>query len=333
MISRNAREALFYDKLDDGRVRCRLCPNLCVIGDGSPGRCMVRKNESGKLFTHSYGNTVTVAIDPIEKKPLYHFYPGTQITSTGANGCNLKCLHCQNWTISQEETRTTNVTPEQLVQAALDNDSIGIAFTYTEPMIWFEYIMDAAPLCREVGLKVVLVTNGYVNEAPLEELLAVTDAMNVDLKGIRPEFYKRICKGKIEPILSNIRRIAGAGVHLEVTNLVIPTLNDADDDLSALADFVASVSEMIPLHLSAYRPEYKLDIPATPLETLLRAQEIAEKRLKYVYLGNVRAPGGGDTRCPSCGSLLINGSGYRRLTSGLDGTRCRACGFETGIIR
>jgi len=327
------KPAAYADEIKPGTIVCRLCPANCRLTEGKHGICGSRSMQQGRLVTDNYGELVTLAVDPIEKKPLYHFYPGAEITSTGANGCNLKCLHCQNWTISQEETHTTNVSPERLVQAALQHDSIGIAFTYTEPMIWFEYIMDTAPLCREAGLKVVLVTNGYVNEAPLEELLAVTDAMNVDLKGIRPEFYKRICKGKVEPILSNIRRIAGAGVHLEVTNLVIPTLNDADDDLTALADFVASVSDMIPLHLSAYRPEYKLDIPATPLETLLRAREIAEERLKYVYLGNVRAPGGDDTRCPSCGSLLIKRSGHRRFIDGLDGTRCRACGFETGIIR
>ncbi len=323
--------AAFGHKRESGKIECRLCPAHCKLGEGKYGICGSRFVQDGALMTDNYGELVTLAIDPIEKKPLYHFFPGSSIVSTGANGCNFKCLNCQNWAISQEKTRTTSVEPGRVVEAAAQNGSIGLAFTYTEPMIWFEFIRDTAPLLRQAGLKVVLVSNGYVDPEPLEELIPLMDAINVDLKGIRPDFYRRVCKGKIEPILNNIRRIAESPVHLEITNLIIPGLNDSDKDLTDLFDFVASVSAMIPLHLSAYHPDFKLDIDATPPETLLRARDLARERLKYVYLGNIAADS--DTRCPSCGSLLIKRQAYRTLVTGLDGTACAACGLATGMVR
>lgn len=323
--------AAYFEQLEGGAVICRLCPAECRLAEGKVGICRCRFNKGGELLTDSYGEVVTIAVDPIEKKPLYHYYPGSQILSTGPNCCNLGCLHCQNWTISQEAVRTVYMSPESLLQAALSHGSIGVAFTYTEPIMWFEYIKDVAPLLRANGLKVVLVTNGYVQPGPLEDLIGITDAMNVDIKGFRELFYRRICKGKLQPVLENIRRIAASGIHLELTNLIIPEENDSDEDLTALIDFVASVSPRIPLHFSAFHPDYKLHREATPVETLLRARKLAEGKLAYVYLGNVHLAGGSDTHCPECNNLLISRTGYRTVMSGIRGGHCSRCRAETDI--
>lgn len=327
------KPAAYAEKLEGGKVVCHLCPAECKLTEGKVGICRCRFNRNGELLVDNYGELVTLAIDPIEKKPLYHFYPTADILSTGPNGCNLGCVYCQNWTISQKKTKTTFLTPEQLVEAAKQHKSIGVAFTYTEPMIWYEYIMDTATLLRKAGLKTVLVSNGYINPEPLEDLVGVMDAINIDLKSMRADFYKKICKGKLEPVLHNIRRVAESEVHLEVTNLIIPTLNDSDQDLNDLVDFVASVSDMIPLHFSAYRPDYKLTIEATPIAAMLKARDVAQKKMKYVYLGNVLLDGCSDTFCPNCNRLLIQRSGYHTSVVGLKEGRCVACGFETGIVQ
>jgi pyruvate formate lyase activating enzyme len=327
------KPAAYWEKLEDGKVICKLCPAECRLTDGKVGICRSRFNRDGELVTDNYGELVSLAIDPIEKKPLYHFYPAADILSTGPNSCNLGCMHCQNWTISQRKAETTFFSPEQLVETAIQYKSLGVAFTYTEPMVWYEYIMDTAPLLRRASLKTVLVSCGYINPEPLEDLLGVMDAINIDLKSMRADFYKKICKGKLEPVLRNIRRVAESSVHLEVTNLIIPTLNDSDQDLNDLVDFVASLSDMIPLHFSAYRPDYKLTIKATPIDTMLRAREIARKKLKYVYLGNVLLEGSANTLCPNCGNLLIQRSGYYTSVVGLKEGCCAACGFKTGVIQ
>ena len=323
--------ARYAERLENNKVACHLCPVECRLTDGKLGVCRARFNKNGELVTSNYGELVTLAVDPIEKKPLYHFYPGTQIVSTGANCCNLGCRHCQNWQISKEETSTFYVSPEDLVTAAAKYDSIGVAFTYTEPVVWFEYIMDAAPLLKKAGLKVVMVSNGYINPEPLEQMLDVTDAWNIDLKGMNPQFYKRVCKGKLEPVLEAIRMVGNSSAHLEITNLIIPHENDSDEDLHKLVDFVASVSDMIPLHFSAYYPSYKMDHERTPISTLLKAREMARKSLKYVYLGNVATSDGSDTFCPHCGQLLIKRTGYMTTASGVKNGICTNCGFLTGI--
>ena len=327
------KEAAFYQALPDNRVQCDLCPAECKLDEGKAGICGCRFNKQGKLFTDNYGEVVTLAVDPIEKKPLYHFYPGTEILSTGANGCNLGCLHCQNWNISQTKIQTEYVAPETLVVMAQRHDSIGVAFTYTEPMIWYEYIMDAAPLLHQAGLKVVLVSNGYIMPEPLATMVEHIDAANVDLKSMRPEFYAKICKGKLEPVLQTIKTLAASPVHLEVTNLLIPGQNDSDGDISELVDFVASLSEDIPLHLSAYHPQYKLNVEATTADTMLRALGLARKKLKHVFLGNVALEDGSNSVCAECGVVLIERDGYRTNLVGLDGTRCAGCNRETGIVR
>lgn len=325
------KPAAYYHKVDQSTVVCDLCPADCRLIDGKTGICGSRFNRGGELFTDNYAELVTLAVDPIEKKPLYHFYPGTEILSTGPNCCNLGCLNCQNWSISQDKAPTIQFTPDRLVQAAIDHKSLGVAFTYSEPMLWFEYIMDAAPLLHANGLKVVLVTNGYINPKPLADMISVTDAMNVDLKGMSEDFYKRICKGRLQPVLDNVRQIAESHVHLELTNLIIPGENDSDDQLAELIDFVASLSESIPLHFSAYHPDFKMENPATPESTLIRARQMAAKKLCYVYIGNAAVPGGSDTRCPQCNYLLISRSGYQTSVTGLRDGRCISCGASVDI--
>jgi pyruvate formate lyase activating enzyme len=325
--------AAYYRKLEDDKVICELCPADCLLTKGKHGICRSRYNLDGELVTDNYGELVTLAVDPIEKKPLYHFYPGADIVSTGPNCCNLGCRHCQNWQIAKEKTTTFYLSPEKLAATALKYQSVGVAFTYTEPMVWFEYIMDAAPLLREAGLKVVLVSNGYINPDPLEQLLTVTDAMNIDVKSMSPKFYKRICKGKLQPVLDNVRRIGESPVHLEITNLLVPGENDSEAEIVELIDFVASISETIPLHFSAYYPSYKMDKEATSPSSLIRAKQLARESLSYVYLGNVSVAEGSDTFCPNCGSLLIQRTGYRTLIKGLDGSACTDCGYVTNIRR
>ena len=325
MISRNAIEALFYEKLEDGRVRCRLCPNLCVVKDGSSGRCMVRKNESGRLFTLSYGNTVTAAMDPIEKKPLYHFMPGSPILSIGPNGCTLTCDHCQNWRISQEEAQVRYISPEELVDLGGQDGSIGVAFTYTEPLIWFEYLLDALPLLADAGLKSVLVTNGYLNEEPARRIVPLVDAFNIDLKSFDDSFYRQYCGGSIAPVKAFIE-LAAEHAHIEVTCLVIPGLNDTKEEIGKMARWLAGISREIPLHLSRFFPRFRMDDrPPTPQETLEMAYGAAREYLDYVYVGNIFIEGTENTACPSCGTVAVLRSGYSAELRAAGG-KCASCG-------
>jgi pyruvate formate lyase activating enzyme len=323
----NEREALYYERLAGSKVRCRLCPHLCGIPDGGSGKCGIRVNRGGTLVAVSYGRTVAANVDPIEKKPLYHFFPGSVILSIGPNGCTLTCDNCQNWHISQERTSTRYLSPEELVELAGRGGSIGAAFTYTEPLLWFEYLKDAVPMLRAKGLKSVLVTNGFLNEEPAREIAPLIDAFNIDLKGIRNGFYREVCGGTVEPVKKFIE-IAAATSHVEVTNLVIPGRNDSDEDLTALVDWLAGVSPDIPLHFSRFFPQYRMtDLPPTPPETLRRAFAIARKRLTYVYVGNIFIDGTEDTRCPACGTTVVRRVGFDAEVLG-PGGRCPACGAQ-----
>jgi pyruvate formate lyase activating enzyme len=281
-------EALFYKNIGDATVRCLLCPHSCVIGDDKIGLCGVRANKGGKLYAANYGRVASVALDPIEKKPLYHFHPGSFILSAGTVGCNLSCLFCQNWSISKEvQTPTEPMDPQSLISRAQKLDSFGIAYTYNEPFVWYEFVLQTAKLAKSAGLKNVLVTNGYVSPEPLCQLLPYIDAMNIDLKSIRDGFYKKVCLGSVGPVLETIRTCA-KDCHIELTNLIIPTLNDTEEELTELVGWIHdNVGELCPLHFSRYFPCYKMTLPPTPLHTLKRAEEIARKKLKYVYLGNV----------------------------------------------
>jgi len=318
-------EAMFWEKDGDDRVRCLLCPHNCVIAPGRTGRCGVRKNEGGGLVSLSYGQTVTAVIDPVEKKPLYHFMPGSRILSIGPNGCTLTCDHCQNWQISQEKAPTQYIGVDDLVMMAGRDGSIGVAFTYTEPLIWYEYIMNAAPRLREAGLKSVLVTNGFLEPDPAREIVSEVDAFNVDLKSFDEAFYRDHCGGSIEPVKEFIE-IAAPRTHVEVTCLVIPGKNDGVDQIERMARWLAGISREIPLHLSRFFPHFRMqDVPPTPAETLQAAYEKAREYLDYVYIGNIFIRGTEDTRCPKCGTPVIERSGF---TVGRrdEGGKCPECG-------
>lgn len=287
-MGQKLQEAKYYHLLENNKVQCVLCPKNCIIQERGVGFCRARKYIKGKLYSLIYGKTTSVALDPIEKKPLYHFHPGEYILSLGTRGCNFGCIFCQNWHISQNpDVLLEDITAEQLVQEAKRLKSFGIAYTYNEPFIWYEFVLECSKLTKENGLENVLVTNGYINPKPLEEILPYIAAMNIDLKAMDEEFYKKICKGTLEPVLDTIKR-AKKSCHIELTNLIIPTLNDSDEHFEKLTDWIfKNTGTDTPLHFSRYFPCYELNLPATPLETLKRADKIAKKKLKFVYLGNV----------------------------------------------
>jgi pyruvate formate lyase activating enzyme len=282
--------AMFFNKLENSKVHCYLCPHNCVVSPDGLGKCRARKNMGGRLFSLNFGKITSIGLDKIEKKPLYNFYPGSKILSVGTFGCNLKCSFCQNWTIAHENPEVYDVTPDELVQKAeelIQKGNIGIAFTYNEPSIWYEFVYQASKLSKNRGLKNVLVTNGFISKEPLEEILPFIDAMNIDVKGFTDSFYKQICKSSLNEVKQTVE-IAAGKTHVEVTTLVVPGLNDAAHEIAELAEWLSSISKDIPLHLSRFFPNYKmLDRPVTPLSTLEKARDTASKYLNYVYLGNV----------------------------------------------
>ena len=326
------KEARYWHE-EDGRIRCDLCPHNCLIADGSAGLCGVRKNSGGRLITTIYGEVTGYGLDPIEKKPLYHFHPGEMILSLGTKGCNFACDFCQNWTISQDPgARSQTISPGEVVSIAKREGSFAIAYTYSEPMIWFEYMLETAILAREAGLDNILVTNGFIEQEPFEELLPHIGAMNVDLKSMDDEFYRKHCRGRLAPVLETIKR-AASSCHIEITNLIIPTLNDTDDHFARLRDWIAGeVGTDTALHLSAYHPMYKMNIRATPVETLKRAFSICREKLKFVYIGNVLLPDGRDTVCPACGNVLIRRHGYSISVVGVDAGKCASCGARAPFV-
>lgn len=327
-------EAMYYVKLPGEKVECRLCPHNCVIAPGGRGICRVRENREGNLFTRNYGRCSSLALDPIEKKPLYHFYPGSLILSAGTVGCNFRCEFCQNWEIAQEEPPTAIITPEELVQKAKEANSLGIAYTYSEPLVWFEFVLATAKLAREEGLKNVMVTNGFVKPEPLNELLPWIDAWNIDVKGFSPEFYRKIVHGSYQPVLRTAAAAVQAGGHVEITTLLVTGLNDDPDELAELVHWVTGeLGVDTPLHFSRYYPRYRLQAPPTPLATMRRAWEMARQHLHYVYLGNVTDPEANNTYCPVCSELVIKRTGYRVYLPGLEGSTCRACGSKLAIVR
>ncbi|MGC8778368.1 MAG: AmmeMemoRadiSam system radical SAM enzyme [Candidatus Caldatribacteriaceae bacterium] len=326
------KEARFWEKeRDTSRIRCLLCPHHCLIEEDHVGICRVRQNQKGVLCAQTYGKISSLALDPVEKKPLYHFYPGRSILSVGSVGCNLRCLFCQNWHISQigfQDFPLQEISPEALVELAEGNGSIGIAYTYNEPLISWEFVHDVSSLVRSKNLKNVLVTNGYIEKAPLQELLPLIDAMNVDLKSMDENFYRRYCDGTLSPVLSTIEIAFRWGVHVEVTNLIVSRLNDQLELIEELVDWLAQLSPSIPLHFSRYFPAYRLENPPTPLSILEKAFVIAKKKLHFVYLGNVQDTEKNSTFCPSCGKLLVQRSGYAVKVVGLEGNRCKFCQTE-----
>ena len=325
------KEALHCEPLAEGKVACHLCPQECKIAPGNVGFCGVRRNVDGVLCAELYGQVAAVQMDPIEKKPLYHFHPGAAILSIGNNGCNLRCQWCQNWHLSNGHASTRDAAPAEVVALAQEHGSIGIAYTYNEPLVGFEYVLDCSRLAAEAGLVNVLVTNGYANAQPLAELLPHVDALNVDLKSIKDEDYRRYAKGRLAPVQHTIREAAKC-CHLEVTNLVVTGVNDSRDDLVALVEFVASVDRSIPLHFSRYFPNFNFDAPATSESTMRLAYEIGCEALDYVYVGNIALSGASDTRCPGCGRVLIERSGYSTRVVGTANRVCSKCGATPNIV-
>jgi pyruvate formate lyase activating enzyme len=353
-------EARFYEALPDGRVLCTLCPHDCRIAESGRGACGVRYNKNGVLYTLVYDRVVSRSVEPVEKKPLYHFYPGSTAYSIATVGCNLRCAFCQNWEISQwpkehlpkrlapsgmvespepicprlaeleDAVPGERVTPEGIVKAALAAGATSIAYTYTEPTIFYELAYDTAVLARENGLKNVFVTSGYISKAPLRELVTVLDAANVDLKFFKEQSYRRISRVRMQPILEAIRLYHDLGVWVEVTTLVIPGVNDSDEELKAIAEFVHSVGIEVPWHVSQFYPAHKmLDRPVTPMETLRRAGDIGRSAgLRYVYEGNVPGEKGENTYCYNCDSLLIDRYGFYVRSNRIDGGGCPDCGVS-----
>jgi pyruvate formate lyase activating enzyme len=319
-------KAAWWQSIKNDKVVCELCPIACTLKSGQSGPCGTRINRDGEMQPLHYGELVSAGVDPIEKKPLYHFNPGGSIFSVAAPGCNLHCKFCQNWTISQGSGQVTATsTPRQVVEAALKQKSMGIAFTYSEPLVWYEFVRDTAREARAAGLKNVLVTNGFLNPEPLAEILPLIDAANIDLKAMDDEFYRKICKAGLEPVLATIRQFHQAGVHLELTNLLIPGYNDSPDQIDLVIDFVADLDPDIPLHFSAYHRAWKMDAPPTPRATMLLALERAQAKLPWVYLGNIGAEEGRDTICPDCGVTVITRSGYRAKVDLEEDGRCPGC--------
>ncbi|MGD1991629.1 MAG: AmmeMemoRadiSam system radical SAM enzyme [Anaerolineae bacterium] len=330
------KEAYLYRPLSEGAVQCRVCEHFCAIPPGEFGTCGVRCNHEGTLRSAVYNHPVSINLDPVEKKPLYHFLPGGEILSIGAYGCNFHCAFCQNWRISQRrdvkecaEVGGRIATPQTLIDICLRRGVGMIAYTYNEPTVFFEYTYDTARLGHEHGLHNVYVSNGFMSQEMLEMLAPYLDAINVDLKAFDDGFYRDHCGGRLEPVKRNIRTFAQeTGVWIEVTTLLIPGLNDSDAELRALVAWLAEVDPEMPWHISAFRPDYRMiDRPATPANALRRAYEIGQEAgLRYIYLGNVMDPDRGTTYCPACGEILVQRHWYTVRERWQERGRCPTCG-------
>jgi pyruvate formate lyase activating enzyme len=334
-LTPSLRSPLFVTENGD-KIRCELCPKNCEINSGGFGQCGVRGNKSGKGVIPFYGLISALAVDPIEKKPLYHFKPGTQILSLGFAGCNLRCPFCQNWQISQNldlfyagADSGKWMKSGEIISAAMRKNTPAIAYTYSEPLIHIEYLFDCMMLARRHNISNVLVTNGCINHKAAVKVLKYTDAVNVDLKCFSAETYKNCLGGDLQTVLNFIELTYKMNVHLEITTLVVPDLNDSNKELSAIADFIVSVDKNIPWHLSAYRPEYRWNAPPTDPGFLLHTADEARKKLPFVYPGNIAADN--DTLCLICGSALVKRNGYTVDITGLSNGNCATCGMAAQI--
>jgi pyruvate formate lyase activating enzyme len=335
------KEALLYEKLDGQRVRCNLCAHRCVIAAGRKGVCLVRENREGSLYTLVYGIPLSQAVDPVEKKPLFHFYPGSKAFSIATAGCNFRCAFCQNADISQMPRDRGQIlgrqaTPEEVVRAAQRSGSRSIAYTYTEPTIFFEYSYDIARLAHEVGIASVYVTNGYMTHEMLELFQGISNGhepwlhgANVDLKAFRDETYKKVCGARLQPVLDSLKKMKELGVWVEVTTLVVPDLNDSEAELGDIAQFIATeLGVETPWHVSRFHPDYKMyDRGPTPPTTLQRAYELGQSAgLRYVYVGNMPGAALEDTHCPKCEQTVIKRWGFRITERRLREGKCAQCG-------
>ncbi len=326
-----SKEASHYIQTPRG-VKCLICPNECTLKEGELSTCNNRVNEGGKLYTIAYGNPCAVHIDPIEKKPLYHFLPASSSFSIATAGCNLACLNCQNWTISQtspRKTRNHDLMPRALIERAAKDNCESIAYTYSEPITFYEYTYDSSKIARERGIKNVMVTAGYINEKPLRELTKYIDAANVDLKSFSDNIYLKLNGGTLQPVLNTLKVLKEEGVWVEITNLVVPGWTDDFDMIKKMCEWLYSNSLCnYPLHFSRFHPQYKLtQLPSTPVATLEKAREIAlNAGIKFVYIGNVPGTKAENTYCPKCKKVLIERRGYTILANNITGSKCRYCG-------
>lgn len=326
-------EASLYEQVGDGKVTCNICNHRCLIPEDKTGICGVRLNERGTLYALNYGNAISAAVDPVEKKPLYHFLPGSDILSVATVGCNFRCDFCQNDDISQypkvhpREIPGFELSPEEVVKKALENDCQSIAYTYTEPTIFIEYAHDTAKIAHLHGLKNVFVSNGYMTREAIDYIFPYLDAINVDLKSFDDKFYRKLCGASLEPILENIRTLVELEVWVEVTTLVIPGENDSPENLKKIADFLASLNTDIPWHISRFSPAYKMmDLPSTSLEKLKEAYDIGKKAgLKNVYIGNYPTHDYESTYCPKCGACVIERDSYNTINKLTKTGKCKEC--------
>lgn len=329
-------KALYFEKRNE-KIRCLLCPHHCLLAEGETGICGVRKAEGEYLYTLNYGLLAAVNLDPVEKKPLYHYHPGRPILSIGTFGCNLLCSFCQNWSLARGtvNSHSERVNPEAILKMLEREggpaENIGLAYTYNEPMIWYEFILDTAKLLRDCGYRNILVTNGYINQKPLKELLPYIDAMNIDVKAFGDDFYKDYCGGLKNPVIKTVESAVDS-CHVEITSLLIPSLNDDLSELEAMAAWLSELNPDIPLHFSRYFPQYRLNLPSTSPAVMEKAKKTALKYLRYVYLGNIELPGSANTVCPYCGNLLIERSRYAVKIMGLEGSSCNNCSSNINIV-
>ncbi|MBT9163158.1 MAG: hypothetical protein DDT24_00061 [Chloroflexi bacterium] len=324
--------ARYWQRLDDNKVWCQLCPHDCVIPEGERGLCGVRQNRGGALYSLVYGKPVAVSVGPIEKAPFHHFHPGHRRRTIATVGCNMRCLHCHNWSISQravEEVRYRLLSPHEMIEGVIRDGLTSVSFTYTEPTVFFEYMYDIARLAQERGLKTTLVTNGFINPQPLRALLQHLDAVRVDLKAFTEGFYRRVSSASLAPVLNTLTIIEEEGVHLEIINLIIPTLNDCAAEIRAMCEWILTkLGPDVPLHFNRFFPAFRMThLPPTPVETLEMAAAIArDVGLRFVYIGNFPGHRYGNTFCPSCGEKLIHRVGISVLANHIEGGRCKFCG-------
>jgi pyruvate formate lyase activating enzyme len=324
-------KASYYTSPDSTQVRCTLCPHMCVISEGSYGSCNVRKLQDNTLITDTYGQLSAVAIDPIEKKPLYHFYPGKQILSIGSLGCTMKCKHCQNSDISQcgsIKDIATSIYSVEDIEKNISKTSVDLlAFTYNEPVVFYEFMLETAKAVTKNGTRCVMVTNGYINQKPLNELLPHIEAFNVDLKAYNDNFYRKICDASLKPVLNCIENIKQKEKHLEITFLVIPGVNDDPVEFHKMVKFLSkNFGRSQVLHISRYFPKYKMKLPPTPISTITEFTRIAKSELDFVYPGNTGLESNTSTYCPGCGQLLIDRTYYTSKISGMKNNKCNSCG-------
>lgn len=326
-----SREAIFWEDTPRG-VRCLVCPNECTLKPGETSQCRNRVSKDGKLYSIAYGNPCAVQVDPMEKKPLFHFYPGTRVFSLATAGCNFACLNCQNWTISQsspKETKNIDLMPEKVVASCLSNQCKSIAFTYSEPTTFYEYMFDTAKIARGQGIRTTMHSNGYINEKPLSALVPYLDAANIDLKSFSETTYLKLSGGKLAPVLNTLRLLREKGVWLEITSLIIPGWNDDPFMIEEMCKWLVNNGfENTPLHFSRFMPLYKLaQLSPTPVNTLISARKKAlEMGMKFVYIGNVPGTDAENTYCPSCGNIVLSRKGYQVSMDGLKGNNCAHCG-------